>query len=77
MRNEEAETMAELADETLEVLRKAEACTAANGIIRSHFGTDNRVANMQGFYSALVEVLQKAREQGEEDRAEEDVLLLT
>ena len=36
MRNEEAETMAELADETLEVLRKAEACTAANGIIRSH-----------------------------------------
>ena len=77
MRNDEAETIAQLANETLEVVRKAEACTAANGIIRSYFGTDNRVQNLSAFYSALVEALQKAREQGEEDHADEDVLLLT
>jgi hypothetical protein len=32
---------------------------------------------MSAFYSALVEALQKARERGEEERADEDVLLLT
>ena len=77
MRNHEAETVARLANETLEVIRRAEACTAANSIIGSYFGTDNRAQNMSAFYSALVEALQKAREQGDEDRADEDVLLLT
>ena len=77
MRNDEAETIAQLANETLDVVRKAEACTAANGIIRSYFGTDHQVQNMSAFYSALVEALQKAREQGEKDHADEDVLLLT
>ena len=77
MRNDEAETIAQLANETLEVVRKAEACTAANGIIQSYFGTDHQVQNMSAFYSALVEALQKAREQGEKDHADEDVLLLT
>jgi len=76
MRNDEAETISHLANETLEVLRKAEACTAADGIRRS-FGTDNRVQDMSAFYSALVEALQNARELGKEDRADEDVLLLT
>ena len=32
---------------------------------------------MSAFYSALVEALQNARELGKEDRADEDVLLLT
>jgi hypothetical protein len=77
MRNDEAETISHLANETLEVLRKAEACTAADGIIRRSFGTDNRVQDMSAFYSALVEALQNARELGKEDRADEDVLLLT
>jgi hypothetical protein len=77
MRNDEAETISQLANETLEVLRKAEACTAANGIIRRCFGADNRVQDMSAFYTALVEALQKARERGEEERTDEDVLLLT
>ena len=64
MRSNEAETITQLANETLEVVRKAEACTAANEIIRSYFGTDNQVRNMSAFYSALVEALQKARERG-------------
>jgi hypothetical protein len=41
------------------------------------FGADNRVQDMSAFYSALVEALQKARERGEEERTDEDVLLLT
>jgi hypothetical protein len=77
MRNDEAETISQLANETLEVLKKAEACTAANGIIRRCFGADNRVQDMSAFYTALVEALQKAREQGEVDHANEDALLLT
>jgi hypothetical protein len=77
MRNDEAETISHLANETLEVLRKAEACTAANGIIRGYFGADNRVQDMSAFYTALVEALQKARERGEDERTDEDVLLLT
>jgi hypothetical protein len=32
---------------------------------------------MQGFYTALLEALKKARELGHEDCSEEDVLLLT
>jgi hypothetical protein len=77
MRNDQVETLTQLSNDALKVRMKAEACIAANSIIRTYFGTDNRVANMQGFYTALLEALKKARELGHEGCSEEDVLLLT
>ena len=77
MRMDQAETVAQLTNEALAVESKAEAVVAANGIIRSYVADDHRVQDMAAFYTALVEALQKAREQGRQDWFEEDVLLLT
>ena len=58
MRNDEAETIAQLANETLEIVRKAEACTAANGIIPSYFGTDHQLQIMSAYIIDLTAELE-------------------
>ena len=58
MRYDEAETIAQLAKETLEFVRKAEACTAANGIIPSYFGTDRQLQIMSAYVIDLTAKLE-------------------
>jgi hypothetical protein len=47
-----------------------EAGEIVRGIIQSYIGPDHRVVDMQAFYEVLVETLQKAHQQGWNDRAE-------
>jgi hypothetical protein len=46
-----------------------EAQQIAHGLIQGYIGPDHRVVDMQSFYSALVEALQKAHEEGWKDCA--------
>lgn len=77
MRNDQAEMVAQLVreNEAVEAHREAEARQVARGLIQGYVGPDNKVMNMQSFYSALVQALRAARMQGQDDTG--DVLTLT
>jgi len=45
----------------------AEARTTAHALIQGYIGPDHRVMSMSDFYSALVQALKAAREQGPAD----------
>jgi hypothetical protein len=45
----------------------AEARATAHALIQGYLGPDHKVIAMADFYSALVQALKEAREQGQED----------
>ena len=46
----------------------------AHGPIQGYIGPDHRVMDMQSFYSALVQALQAAHQQGWKDRGDAETL---
>jgi hypothetical protein len=50
-------------------MTEKEAGEIVRGIIHSHISPDHRVMDMQSFYRVLVQALQKAHQQGWQDRA--------
>ena len=46
----------------------------AHGLIQGYIGPDHRVMDMPSFYSALVQALQAAHQQGWKDRGEAESL---
>ena len=46
----------------------------AHGLIQGYIGPDHRVMDMQSFYSALVQALQAAHQQGWKDRGDAETL---
>jgi hypothetical protein len=54
----------------------AEARATAHALIQGYLGPDHKVTNMQNFYSALVQALKAAREQGHADHPRSNSLLL-
>ena len=46
----------------------------AHGLIQGYIGPDHRVMDMQTFYSALVQALQAAHQQGWKDRGDAETL---
>jgi hypothetical protein len=78
MRNERSEMLSRLVRErkAMETRREAEARATAHDLIQLHVGPDDRIADVETFYSALVQAIRAARWQGETDRSREDVLSL-
>jgi hypothetical protein len=78
MRNERSEMVSRLVREreAMEARREAEARATAHDLIQLHVGPDDRIADVETFYSALVQAIRAARWQGETDRSREDVLSL-
>jgi hypothetical protein len=62
--------------EAMETRREAEARATAHDLIQLHVGPNDRIADVDIFYSALVQAIRAARWQGETDRSREDVLSL-
>ena len=46
----------------------------AHGLIQGYIGPDHQVMDMQTFYSALVQALQAAHQQGWKDRGDAETL---
>ncbi len=78
MRNQRSEMVSRLVREreAMEARREAEARATAHDLIHIHVGPDDRIADVETFYSALVQAIRAARWQGETDRSREDVLSL-
>ena len=55
-------------DAEFEAQIEAEAKAKAHALIQGYLGPDHKVLNMQSFYSALMQALKAAREQGHADR---------
>jgi hypothetical protein len=79
MNNEQAQALTRMvrAQEALEIRREAELRAIAHGLIQGHVGRNRRVANIQNFYSALVQALFLARAQAQVDFSGEEVITLT
>jgi hypothetical protein len=69
------ETTTQLVHQAVRALREAEAQRLANELIQGHVGPDQKVVNLQKFFSALVAAIEAARMRGEDDAG--DVLTLT
>jgi hypothetical protein len=72
---DQAEGIARLVreDDELQARIDAEARATAHALIQGYLGPDHKVTNMQSFYSALVQALKEAREQGQADCRGNDV----
>jgi pyridoxal/pyridoxine/pyridoxamine kinase len=67
------------ADDVVRMVQEQDALEArmdADALIQGYLGPDHKVLNMADFYSALVQALKTAREQGHADNADGDVLTL-
>ena len=62
-------------EEALDAHIDAEARATAHALVQGYLGPDHKVTSMSDFYSALVQALKAAREQGRADRAGETVTL--
>jgi hypothetical protein len=51
----------------LDARMNADARQTAHGLIQGYLGPDHKVIDMPSFYSALVQALKAAREQGQAD----------
>jgi hypothetical protein len=73
MSEDQAELVARLVaqQEEFEARIDAEARATAHGLIQGYLGPDHKVISMGDFYSALVQALKQAREQGQADCAGE------
>lgn len=78
MRSKQSEVVSRLAREreAMEARREAEARATAQDLIELHVGPDDRIADVEIFYAALVQAIRAARWQGKTDRSREDVLSL-
>lgn len=71
MNKDQAEAVERLVreSEALETSMDAEARATAHALIQGYLGPDHKVTSMSDFYSALVQALKAAREQGRNDHS--------